>query len=161
MLKQHPTHKHLYLSQNGDVYSTKTNKYLATVLHKNGYFVFCTKLGGRSSKAVLLRVHRLVAETYLPNMENKPFVNHKDGNKQNNKVNNLEWVTAKENSIHAVTNLLWKPLKRDNNPCAKLTEAQITKIKSEYIPYDKKYGTRALAKKYAVAHTTISRLIGA
>lgn len=63
--------------------------------HTNGYLR--VSLGKENEHFV----HRLVAKAFIPNPENKPYVNHKDGDKQNNKVGNLEWVTEKENSIHA------------------------------------------------------------
>lgn len=62
--------------------------YLRVTLHKNG----------KTKKHL---VHRLIAETFIPNPWNKPEVNHKDGNKRNNNVSNLEWSTRKENLDHA------------------------------------------------------------
>ena len=76
---------------------TKTARLLKPVLHRNGYQV--VRING-----VIRSIHRLVAEAFIPNPEGKMQVNHIDGNKQNNHVDNLEWVTAKENMTHAMQN---------------------------------------------------------
>jgi hypothetical protein len=65
----------------------------------------------KNNKQKFFLRHRLVAETYIPNPNNLPEVNHKDGNKLNNHVNNLEWCTCSENHLHAFKLGLHKPVK--------------------------------------------------
>lgn len=75
---------------------------------KNGYLRVCIRLNG---KKVERYIHRLVAECFLENEQNKPYVNHIDGDKTNNKVENLEWVTAFENMKHCFDNELCQTAK--------------------------------------------------
>lgn len=93
------------------VHSSKWNrrepsKILNPPILKNGYKLVSLSKNG-SSKRVLL--HRLIAKAFIPNPNNLPQVNHKDGNKQNNIIDNLEWVSAQDNIIHAYTNNLMHP----------------------------------------------------
>lgn len=71
--------------------------------NKKGWY-FTVVLQGKNKPYTTKRIHRLVAELFVVNPENKLFVNHKDLNKQNNHYLNLEWVTCKENVIHSVRN---------------------------------------------------------
>lgn len=97
----------------------------------------------------LMFIHRLVAEKYIPNPENKPQVNHKDGNKLNNCVDNLEWTTNQENRNHAVKNDLH--LKGEKCPYAKLTEENVREIRA-----DKTHSIDFWADKFNVSKATIS-----
>lgn len=97
-------------------------------------------------------VHRLVAEAFIPNPENKPEVNHIDGNKHNNSVDNLEWCTSSENQKHACREHL-------QIPKYKLSAAQADEIRKLYVPKSKEFGTVALAKKFNVSQGTIYKIV--
>ena len=81
----------------GRVYSYKSKKYMGS----NKGHPYKSVALSKDGKTKTFRVHRLVAKTFIPNPHNKPQVNHKDGNKLNNEVSNLEWCTSKENNHHA------------------------------------------------------------
>lgn len=82
-----------------------SSKILKRVTGRTEYLTYqISKFGKRKN----LKAHRLVAAAFIPNPEKKPYVNHKDGNKLNNSILNLEWVTAKENVRHAWDNSLNK-----------------------------------------------------
>lgn len=85
-------------------------------------------INNASGKRDTLSVHRLVAKAFVPNPENKPQVNHIDGNKENNNASNLEWVTHGENSRHAVKLGLQKGKPGESHPLSKVTEAEVIEM---------------------------------
>ena len=89
----------LYQASNlGRIRNKKTERILKCQKNKKGYLV----VGLRKNNTQITRqVHRLVAKTFIPNPENKPQVNHKDGNKEDCCISNLEWNTNGENGKHA------------------------------------------------------------
>ena len=87
------------INEQGQIYSHKTNKFLTGYIDNTGYRTVLLTVEGKKKNYL---VHRLVAQTFIPNENNLPIVNHKDGNKLNNVVDNLEWVTQSENRIHAI-----------------------------------------------------------
>ncbi len=100
------------------------------------------------NKRLKIGIHRLVAISFIPNPENKPQVNHKDGNKLNNNVSNLEWNTSKENIIHSYKNNLQT---KGNH---KLTKEQVIEIRKTK---DSNYTN--ISKKYNVTRHTISNIL--
>ncbi|MBQ6006033.1 MAG: HNH endonuclease [Selenomonadaceae bacterium] len=124
------------------------------VVIKDGYIQVSLDKGG-SRKCT--GVHMVVAQTFIPNPENKPIVNHQNGNPGNNCVWNLNWVTNGENQQHAVE--IGTKKIGYNNPRAKLTPDQVRYIRSHYIPKDKEFGLSAFSRRFGVGLSTLKRVV--
>jgi len=101
-------------------------------------------------------IHRLVANAFISNPDNKPFINHKDGNKLNNSVDNLEWVTQGENLQHAVKSgtLI---LDGHNNPNAAFTKEQVIEIRKLYS--EGNLSCQKIANLYGVSKSPIVNMV--
>jgi len=108
-------------------------------------------------------IHRLVAKLFIPNPENKEYVNHKDGNKENNRADNLEWVTRSENEKHAwrigLKSAETSGAKGERHGMHKLTQNQVDYIRSVYKRFDKMYGSKPLAERFDVSQQTITDIV--
>ena len=96
---------------------------------KDGYFKVNLSEGGKKKRVL---VHRLVAEAFIPNPNNKPTVNHIDGNKQNNDLSNLEWATHSENRKHAFETGLQQPHNGGTNKSILMIDKITNQIIKEY-----------------------------
>lgn len=119
-----------FIDESGTVYSIRSNKHKElVVLHqrtdKDGY----KEVGlYRDGKRFFRRVHRLVAETFIPNPNHLPQVNHKDGNLSNNCVENLEWCTCQDNLLHS-----FRILKRKHSITTAKAVKLINKVTNEIL----------------------------
>lgn len=127
-IKEYPRYS---VSNLGRVKNNNTDKVLKGYMDFKGYqrvCIHCRDEGIRKD----LKVHRLVAEAFVPNPDNKPQVNHIDGNKQNNAASNLEFCTNQENQLHAYRVLDSKERRR------KIGEANKRRVK-----YGKDYSIKS------------------
>jgi hypothetical protein len=120
------------ITDNGKVYSHNKNKFIYLNKKSNGYIqVNLYKLGKCKTKLV----HRLVAEAFILNTYGLQQVNHMNGNKCDNRIVNLEWVNAKENTIHSWGNGLSKNTKKQREIASK-THSKIVLDMQNGIYYD-------------------------
>lgn len=137
-------------------------------------------LNNRGYLSVVVRrkthmLHRLVAQAFIPNPEGKPFVNHKDGNKLNNHVDNLEWCTAAENNQHARDNGLHKQARGHKiqyqsdatkqralsnlKDKSKLTPDEVRYVRRVHIPRSKEFSATALAERFGTSVVAMSKIV--
>lgn len=126
--------------------------------NSNGYLRCDMNVDGKTKSHL---IHRLVAEKFIPNPDNKLFVNHIDGNKHNNSVNNLEWCTRSENEKHA-----WKiglkcdtATKGELHGMHKLNKNDVEYIREHHIRNGGSMKTGELARKFNVNPQTITEIV--
>lgn len=124
--------KEYLIYENGDLINLKTNKKIKAFDNGVGYLRVGIYVGQNKHRPIY--IHRLLAQTFIPNPENKIEVNHKDGNTKNNDLSNLEWVTKSENQLHAYKIGLNKPSPSmgEKNGNAVLTDEIVTKIRTMF-----------------------------
>lgn len=149
-LWSNPIEDNYLVSNFGNVFSIKRNIIMKTRYDRQGYEVLVLH---SNSGPVNKSVHRLVATCFIDNPLNLPQVNHKDGNKSNNTVSNLEWVNASSNNKHAFDLGLRKSGEKHHK--AKLTEADVKDIRQLLI---QGVPQRAIAKYFPVGRTTIAKI---
>lgn len=141
-----------YITEDGKIY--RNGREIFGWITKKGYRQITIYFNGEKRKEY---IHRIVGELYLDNPDNKPQINHKNGNKLDNRIENLEWVTNQENRTHALENGL-HPVGEDVT-AHKLTEKEVLWIRNNYIPKHPEFGGIGLAEKFNVNSSCISKII--
>lgn len=121
---------------------------------KDGYIGI--QLYKAKDKVVNYQLHRLIADAFISNPENKLYVNHKDSNRENNSLDNLEWVTFEENVKHGYE-LGYATNKGSNNGFSLLTEQQVLEIRKRRV--EEKLTYQKLATLYNVSYGCIAGII--
>ena len=137
------------VNENGDVIGKFGKKLKPNTVTKGYQMVKLYMDNGKKRNA---SVHRLVAEAFIPNPDNKPEVNHNDGNKKNNHVDNLEWVTGSENVKHAFDHKLRILKYGDENHVSKFSDELIHSICKLYT---EGYTSRKIRKKLHIENDYI------
>jgi len=135
------------ISSDGIIASLISLKYMKACKNANGYLATILRAGNNH---ISTEIHRLVAKAFIPNPENKPVVNHKNGIKTDNRVENLEWCTYSENTIHAIE----YGLRKQYLP-KKLSETKVHKICQLL---EKSKSASYIAKKLKVSKSVVKAI---
>ena len=129
-----------------------TNKLMKYYSPENDYHIAGLTVNGKTHSEL---VHRLLAITFLPNPLNLPEVNHKNGIKSDNQIENLEWCTTKENIQHSFDTGLNKGKKGENHNLSKLTEKDVLDIRA----IGRSVSAKILAEKYNTGEQNIYKIL--
>lgn len=136
--------------------------YLKAISNRYGYLYVCLCI---KNKHKVKTIHRLVAQAFIPNDENKPCVNHIDGNKTNNNVGNLEWCTHSENTTHAykakLINITTEKFIKSNQAKSKArrkcTDEQVKEIKKIHV--ETGWGSHRIAQIVKLNRAIVENII--
>lgn len=131
----------------------RKERFLKTSKDSSGYLQIGLSKNGKQTRYL---AHRLIAQTFLGLDSERKFVNHKNGIKDDNRIENLEWVNRSENAKHSFRIGL-QSNKGEKHPSAKLSWDIVNEIRKKYVP--RKYSTYKLAKEYGVSATNIKDIV--
>lgn len=143
-----PEHPRYEINSSGVIRDAKSKKIKSQYIGSTGYYMVSFSYNNKSKPQ---RVHRLLANTFIPNPQNLPEVNHVDGDKLNNELSNLEWVTHRENMSHAFRIGLANN-SGTKNGMSKLSESDIPGIRKLILDGVSQY---KIAKLYNVSRSAI------
>jgi len=143
------------VSNLGRVCSTKREQAIILKTRKNNYGYLLVDLYSKNKKHHTVTIHRLVALAFIPNTENKSEVNHINGDKTDNNINNLEWVTASENMQHAFTIGLCSHA-GVHHPKTHLTEAEVIEIYK--LTHTGSSGQKAIGELFRITQQAVSKI---
>ena len=137
------------INELGDVRNKKTGTIYKKSINKGGYYFVTLPLGKRG-KVKSIRIHKALAEVFIPNPYNYKVVNHMDENKLNINLDNLEWTTSKKNTQYYLQNRYAENIYSNNR--------KLTKNDIDFIRNNKSISNKKLAKMFNVSSTTISNV---
>lgn len=146
-------YKNYYVTPTGDIYSAKSGKTIRQRTNRQGYLLANLSING---KCKTFSVHRLVAMAYLSNPCNYPEINHKNGVKTDNRVENLEWISHRNNVLHAIQTGLTKTAKGKSTLNGRFTEDEIRRIR---LLKHQGFTIRSLARLFNVTHGAINQIV--